>query len=190
MGASGWAYLVPYQPDIQQALDELRQLVFAHGGFAKGEAWWRDLDFADFLPPEDLDEAELAEYRAEFDRLQALPEPTTIQEWLDWNGEQGTHSILDVDRVVATVPPIPELAERWDDPQAMYAIVGERLGTVSPPTDAELMAILGTTRPTREQIHAGAGALQALRDRGAGVYVVVYEADRPAEIFFGGVSGD
>jgi hypothetical protein len=33
MGASGWRYFVPYQPDIQQALQELREDVFKRGEF-------------------------------------------------------------------------------------------------------------------------------------------------------------
>ncbi|HEY1011835.1 MAG TPA: hypothetical protein VGE07_03965 [Herpetosiphonaceae bacterium] len=192
MGASGWAYRVPYQQDIQRALDELRQLVFEHGAFLKGDPWWRDMEFAEFLPPEDLDAAELAEYRVEFDRLQALEEPTTIQEWIDWNGEEGTNSILDVDRVVAELPPVSEFPASADeaDQQAWFAASSARFGTVSPLTGAEAMAILGTDRPTYELVLERLEPVQQLRDKGAGVYVVVFDGDAPAEIVFTGFSGD
>jgi len=33
MGASGWNYFVPYKPDINQALQELRQQVFESGDY-------------------------------------------------------------------------------------------------------------------------------------------------------------
>ena len=35
MGASGWSYFVPYQPDLQAALDALRAQVLADGDY-----WW------------------------------------------------------------------------------------------------------------------------------------------------------
>ena len=35
MGASGWDYYVPYQSDLQAALDELRQRVLDSGDY-----WW------------------------------------------------------------------------------------------------------------------------------------------------------
>ena len=33
MGATGWMYFTPYQPDIQAALDALRQQVFEKGDY-------------------------------------------------------------------------------------------------------------------------------------------------------------
>ncbi|PWU50199.1 hypothetical protein DLE60_23765 [Micromonospora globispora] len=33
MGASGWSYTVPYQPDLNAALHELRERVFAEGRY-------------------------------------------------------------------------------------------------------------------------------------------------------------
>ncbi len=39
MGSSGWWHVVPYQDDIEQALQELRQQVFQSGEFAN---WRKD----------------------------------------------------------------------------------------------------------------------------------------------------
>jgi hypothetical protein len=37
MGASGWHYLVPYQDDVAQALEELRHAVYNSGDFYREE---------------------------------------------------------------------------------------------------------------------------------------------------------
>ena len=66
MGASGWDYRVPYQEDLQAALDALRVRAFGDGDY------WRGSSFA---------EAET---------------PKTIEELLARNGTEGAHSILDI----------------------------------------------------------------------------------------------
>jgi hypothetical protein len=43
MGASGWSYFVPYQSDIEQALQELRQAVFERGAYYKPAEFHRRL---------------------------------------------------------------------------------------------------------------------------------------------------
>lgn len=79
MGASGWSYYVPYQPDLEAALDALRERVFAEGDY-----WWA---------------------RGEFGRSAAEYEnrPRTMDElWRDeWVQESGTHSIIDMFGVLA-----------------------------------------------------------------------------------------
>lgn len=74
MGASGWSYFVPYQPDIGRALQSLREEVFRFGGYGKGCFRGEDL---------------------------APPEADTIGELLDSVGTEGTHSILDIEGVTA-----------------------------------------------------------------------------------------
>jgi len=78
MGASGWSYFVPYQPDIQKALQELREVVFQRGGYyRREESCWHGMTFEQYmslcpcLPGEDQ-----ATYWGAFQRLQSLPEPT------------------------------------------------------------------------------------------------------------------
>jgi hypothetical protein len=78
MGASGWEYYVPYQADLDAALDALRATVFAEGAY-----WWA-------VP------YELGKSAADFPNR-----PRTEDElWAaDDVKESGTHSILDVFRV-------------------------------------------------------------------------------------------
>ena len=54
MGASEWVYFVPYQVDIEQALQELRAQVFAEQGkdLQIYPSWWRELTLEEFLPPD------------------------------------------------------------------------------------------------------------------------------------------
>lgn len=95
MGASGWDYYVTYQPDLQAALDELRQRVFETGDY-----WWA-------VP------YEFGKSASDFpDR------PRTEEDlWADDAvRESGTHSILDMSTVLAagdepdygTVQPVTE----------------------------------------------------------------------------------
>lgn len=80
MGASGWEYVVPYQPDLGAALEALRHHVFASGEYHKpgGDVF----GFGDLPAPasvEDLFEQE--------------------QYW-EFLATSGTHSIIDVRNVV------------------------------------------------------------------------------------------
>jgi hypothetical protein len=74
MGASGWSYWVPYEADLQSALEKLRARVFAEGSYFKG---WGEYEVKSPASIEDL-----------FDQMGELG---TITE--------GTHSILDMDSV-------------------------------------------------------------------------------------------
>jgi hypothetical protein len=82
VGASRWSYLVPYQPDLDRALQELRRRTFDAGDYywAAGGCWAADDETvrAERPPP-----ASMAELFAD--------EPTR---------REGTRSILDVRRVV------------------------------------------------------------------------------------------
>jgi hypothetical protein len=80
VGASGWAYFVAYQPNFQAALDELRRHVLETGDY-----WWAAA-------------GEYGKSAADFPNR-----PTTEAElWEDEVVlESGTHSILDMSRIVA-----------------------------------------------------------------------------------------
>jgi hypothetical protein len=80
MGSSPYVYLVPYQPNFQRALDELREREFESGRYHP----------AVFMPPELVD-----------DRTPPGPgrQHDTIEEALDAADADGTRSILDIDRV-------------------------------------------------------------------------------------------
>jgi hypothetical protein len=77
VGASGWKYYVPYQDDLAASLQQLQNAVFS-----SGEYYWH---------------GDRASERSDM--------PTTVEElWQDeWVHEAGTHSILDMSRVIAPV---------------------------------------------------------------------------------------
>ena len=110
MGASEWKYLVPYQPNLNRALQELRQQEFERGVYFRATAFYDPL-LAD--QPEEI-QAKILE---EIAWSQSRPQPRTIAEVLEQSGEEGTHSILDIERVsvepdFGTVSPLQERARR------------------------------------------------------------------------------
>jgi hypothetical protein len=165
MGASGWAYFVPYQVDINQALQNLRGSVF-HSGEYFTEANFLAMVIEktqDRMPPETL--------RRFLDRLARLKKkarPSTIQELMRVNGENGTHSIIDIEG-------ISEISE---------------FGKVAPLSSQQLMQLFGTEKPTREMVEMKIGEIQDLFTRWEGGFFTVFQNGLPSEICFVGVSGD
>jgi hypothetical protein len=110
----------------------------------------------------------------EFPVTPASPAPgaqhDSIEEAFEDSDADGTRSILDMERVAD----------------------GPDYNVVAPLARETLLEIFGTDRPTREMVDAS-GELweaEAFDERGQGVYVVVYEGERPSEIFFAGYSFD
>jgi hypothetical protein len=95
LGASGWSYYVPYQPNLQAALQELRQRLFQTGDY-----WWA-------VP------YEFGKTAADFPNRPQTEEELWAEEIVQ---ESGTHSILDMSNVVTdnetpdygTVQPVTE----------------------------------------------------------------------------------
>ena len=96
------------------------------------------------------------------------PRPKTIEELVERAAEDGTHSILDIDRVS-------------DDLD---------FGAVAPMPAELLLRIYGTEKPTRSDIEAHQYEAIENIERWQGYYTVVYENDQPSEFYFEGVSGD
>ena len=95
----------------------------------------------------------------------------TVEELIEYNEDAGTHSIIDMERVV------PEMEDSD--------------GVVWPATDAELEFVLGTRTPTHDLVEQHKNKLIDLVDeRWAGRYLVAYKDDQPDELFFFGISGD
>jgi hypothetical protein len=199
MGASGWSYFVPYEDDIQLALNKLREAVFRSGNYPVRPAFQAgDMTFDDFVPP-DATEEEREEFREQYGDWQQEVQPesfASIDELLNWNGEEGTHSILDVHTVITTPLEHPTI-ELWEraagrklDMQRMIELLRERIGKVYPLSEKQLFTLFGTVQPTHEMVAKSLYQLQDLRDRGVGLYVIVYKNDLPTEILFAGYSGD
>ena len=140
---------MPYQPDFGAALKALQVRVFEDGDY-----YWH----GEWAP----------------DRT-TLP-PTVKELWSDeWTQEAGTHSVLDVDRVVDV--------DDEDD-----------FGTVRPLSDVEVPHYFGTVRPTEadfEGAYREGTADTSVGERWTGRCTVLYSpAGHPVEIAFWGVSGD
>lgn len=146
MGASGWDYVVPYQADITRALLDLQRQVFDDGEYWKGygEKW----------------------ATSSLEELVALKETESF--WAE-----GTHSILDIDRIIDP--------GALDEPGAIGALPGD-----------EARDLLGSDRPSRQDYDRVLDDLLMDLDvpRWSGRYVILYEDGQPAEIAFWGCSGD
>lgn len=149
MGASEWEYYVPYQEDLNQALQELRQQVFD----AKKYWWYGEEDFLEQPVPRP-------------ERWEDVFEDEFVQ-------ESGTHSILDIQRVLPVGTPL--------DPTPYSALV---------PTGAdELRVVIGTDKPTHENAETLKQEID--RSRWVGRSTVLYDASgAPAELYLWGHSGD
>jgi hypothetical protein len=145
VGASGWSHLVPYQADLNAALRSLQDRLFQNEDY-----YWYD---------DDERPTSLAE-------LRRLLSQTDL-------GETGTHSILDVDRVVD--------ANDEDD-----------FGTIRPLTHAERQRWFGTDTPSRADFDSLNDNIEFHADppRWSGRCVVLHRDGKPDEIAFWGSSGD
>jgi hypothetical protein len=180
MGSSGWSYYTPYKEDIAQVLQDLRQREFEGGDYQK---FWLFEEVSDEIFDE-LDELEERDWHQSNQKLvealahilerkhihAELPQaPQTIDELLERNGPDGTHSILDIDHIASQ----PEL------------------GAAIPFPEAKLLEYFGTDRPTRamvEKMDAGY-ALSGFLERWQAIFIIIYQDGYPSEIYFTGHSG-
>jgi hypothetical protein len=151
MGASSWVYAVDYQPDTGAALEALRRQVF---------------DAGDYFP-----RSVNPDYAAVTGRQPMEANPPSIDDLLETQAEEGTHSILDI----------------CDGISAEQAF-----GTASPLSAEQSLAAFGTVRPDCARIEEwlAGGAYFTVRERWSGVYVICYRNDQPHQIHFAGFSGD
>ena len=179
MGASGWHYFVPYQSEIDKALQELRDEVFKKGEYGA--------EYTHFIAPlSEIESGEMAkqfphisiekieEFKKELQAIQKMwpsskrRKPKTIAALLKQSGEEGTHSIIDIQGISET----PDFEK------------------ISPLPSAYLTQFFGTEKPTREMTEQKINEIQDLCERWQGFYLIVFQNDTPHEILFAGVSGD
>jgi hypothetical protein len=150
VGASEWYHVVPYQPDLARVLSDLQQQVVAAGDF-----FWPVRESPDDPMPSTLDEIR--------------HEPGLAY--------SGTHSVLDVDHVIA-------------------AATADEFGGLRSLTEGETVELLGTARPTRadfDRAHGdGTGSLWNVAQRWTGYAVPLYEGESvtPVSVGIWGYSGD
>ena len=197
MGATGWQYFVPYQPDMSRVLDDLRRDVLARGDYEEPGVELDFLDEVDFFEADEpAREAMMVEYTLEplrwaIDRfgMHGLrgwlesqqwspglrkPRPRSMEELeaLRCVSMSGTHSILDIKDVSPT---------RAD-------------GAIYPLPKEVLVSWFGTDRPTRSMVEGWQQRDDPARydvyERWQGCYVTVYKDGQPDEIYIEGASGD
>jgi hypothetical protein len=179
VGASGWDYRVAYAGSVEATLIALQEQVLE----SREYLWPWDLDYRN---PSYL--AHRAQFLEQFGvpedaRMGTIPRPSSlaglnaVKEGNEEFWDEGTHSILDVDRVIA--------AESDD-----------QFGAIYPLTPAELTDVFGTLRPSAAEFDhvyqpGPKGPLDdLLGERWTGRSLVIYKDDAPAEVFFWGFSGD
>jgi hypothetical protein len=155
VGASGWEYVVPYQEDLGSALDALRRQVFASGEYLKPSYYGDVFDLPEPASLDDLFEQE--------------------QYW-EFMGTSGTHSIIDVGSVVPA------------------DFSGEEFGTIRLLSDDEYVQLFGVAQPGRADFTALANSDRLHKyvtgGRWTGRAAVLWADGAPAEIAFWGYSGD
>jgi hypothetical protein len=170
LGASGWSYFVPYQPDRYAAFVTLRQQVFEAGDY-----WWaKPGGLAADHPDRPRTEDEL---------------------WADEVvREAGTHSILDMYKVLDDdeQPNYGYLPYSFDTFDEYMALVKEHgnpdYGVIVPVTETEAFHTAGNTRLTRDHVDSIAGLAKY---RGIGRLATLRSEDgHPTEFYFWGFSGD
>jgi hypothetical protein len=153
MGASSWEYVVPYQADFGAALAALRRQLFQEGDYLKPESWaaW------------------------------GVPEPRSLddlhrEEYGEFMGTYGTHSIIDV---VGVCPAEPGPGKP---------------GMIRPLTEGEYLELFGIVHPGRGEYAplANSGRLSEFLTGGrwTGRAAVLWSDEVPSEIVFWGYSGD
>jgi hypothetical protein len=122
----------------------------------------------------------------------------SIEALRDKAGADGTHSILDVVRVVPEVsPPSPDYAQAFAPrPDGSVVVMPDliehlrrTIGTVFRMSPAEEAALFGDCKPSRAAVDA-MGTLSIKIPRGSGRYTVLFEGGQPSALWFVGLSGD
>lgn len=184
MGSMRWSYFVPYQEDINKALQELKQEVFEKGQYQQPYSFdpkevESQVDYLaalyQSLPSEIKEHTDQFLEMARSSAKQQLPGevPQSIQQLLDRCGSEGTHSILDMEKVSSR----------------------PGFGAITPIPHEKLLEIFGTEQPGRETVEKWATRIdppdvKPLFERWQGIYIILYMDKKPVEIYFEGCSGD
>ncbi|MBW4669901.1 MAG: hypothetical protein KME60_21430 [Cyanomargarita calcarea GSE-NOS-MK-12-04C] len=177
MGAEPYFYFVEYQPNINAALEALREGEFRAGRYNPV------IPFLDFpINPNS-------------------PKPgakhSSIEMAIKAANADGTRSIIDIYRVSEFPFPHNKL-QSLNDVQAIYEEMKILFHTTFPLTTSELLNLFGTDEPTHEMVESiiieelGPVAFDFWDsiERGTSKHIVLYEESQPSEIFFAGYSFD
>ncbi|OPF73803.1 hypothetical protein VT50_0228015 [Streptomyces antioxidans] len=175
MGASGWHYLTRYQGSVGATLTAVQKEVLASGAYN----WpWETM----------------AEYG--FTVEESLPRPSSLDEFntakeTEEFWDEGTHTILDIDRVVPTAG-APE-PYNPDDSGTLRPLRHERVlhhfGT-DRPTPAQFEELLARDRDWSVQPDVDQVLTDECQLRWTGLYVLLYTDGEPGHVGIFGYSGD
>jgi hypothetical protein len=154
MGTQAWFYVVPSEENLLDALDKLREREFRAGRYFPAR-WELEFSLGDGTTPQ-------------APTTDSVPAHASIEEARKAAAEDGTKSILDVDRISETAD--------W--------------GAASPVDDDDLESCFGSTTPERETLGEGFPFLLETLGRGEARYLLLYEHGAPAAIVFVGLSYD
>jgi len=190
MGGDPYWYYIDYQTDINTTLQTLRQREFAAGRYSP------------VIPM----------FLLHFPITDSYPAPgaqhSSIEEAMKASGDSGTGSILDMCKV-STIPfeeaMTEEEIEIFDPTDMVNPLILRQPNieiyctTFSVSVD-ELIRLFGTEKPTHDIVESVIVRQQQNEEavekfwnsiyRGTGRHIVIYDSDRPAEIFFIGYSFD
>ena len=147
MGGHNWLYFVAYQPDIGNALQEVRHREFVAGRYNPVQRYLKTIVTSD--------------------------SPTvgarhvSIEAAVKAAGSEGTRSILDMNRI-------------GQEPKDGVVVQLPRDRSVE---------LFGTQEPTRTMVEANDDFFNDI-ERGQGIYIIIYDDRKPAEICFAGYSYD
>lgn len=175
MGASSWHYVVPYDADPEDALQNLRDDVFSSGKYgdpftAAGSEIWRHF----WKMPTAVKLVVLAAKAFyTIDRTvrwaaRGFRGPRSIEEAVELAAEAGTHSILDIDH-----------CGRMPD-----------VGLAAPLSPPRMLQMFGTDKPTMEDADRIITTAGETMELGHCLYFCLYEDGRPIRLVFVGCSGD
>jgi hypothetical protein len=149
MGGHPYWYYVPYREDLQRALDELRLREFRAGRYSPVIPILKGFGTPVFVAEN------------------AGAAHASIAEAIEAAGEEGTCSILDIQRIGTRA----------------------ECGVAAPFDDDQLVDFFATTQPTHEIVEANPQFFEDI-GRGCCVYIVLYSEGKPTEILFAGYSFD
>ena len=164
MGASAWSYITAYQPDIQAALDALRQEEFAAWKHAHPRKRYKNIDT--LLKDVGADGTSSI---LDVSRISTTPLPIIKHNFAHYNFRD------------------PKDMARFT------AAMNEVIGVIFPLSSEDHLTLFGTLRPTRDTIEQVTSTLDPLYkriERGSGIYLILYQDDAPTAIYFTGISGD
>ncbi len=148
MGGHAYYYAVPYESDVNNALQALRTREFEAGRYNPV------VPFLDFQTDASL-------------TLSPGKQHASIQEALEASDADGTRSILDIERIGAR----PDF------------------GVAVQLSSERLRELYGTDKPSREMVAMNMDFFEWI-ERGQGIYFVLFQNEKPSEIFFAGMSYD